>query len=173
MKEGSIGLFNAAYGNDCRLKLNLLEVPGYSLFEGEIIVAEGFMDTKKFNVNRIWKPAMQPSNPEIFTEQEIKTFQSNQADKAIEIMLACGPFTINNELSYEALKDLMQIVNRDKPHVLMLSGPFVSQNHEDISSGDLRYRDQETEELKFMDTDQLFTQIMNYIYSQMTSLKNT
>jgi DNA polymerase alpha subunit B len=87
-------------------------------------------------------------------------------------MLACGPFTVNNELSYEALKDLMQIVNRDKPHVLMLSGPFVSQNHEDISSGDLRYRNPEGD-LLFMDTDYLFTQVMNYIYSQMTSLKNT
>ena len=60
MKEGTIGLFNANYDIQCRLRLNLLEVPQYSLFEGEIIVAEGFMDTKKFNVNRIWKPAVKP-----------------------------------------------------------------------------------------------------------------
>lgn len=58
-------------------------------------------------------------------------------------MLACGPFTANNELSYEALKDFMKTVNTEKPHVLVLSGPFVSQNHEDISSGDLRYRDED------------------------------
>jgi len=130
------------------------------------------MDTKKFNVNRIWKPDILEANPEIFTEQQIRKYQDFSGGKAIEIMLACGPFTVNNELSYEALKDLMQIVNRDKPHVLMLSGPFVSQNHEDISSGDLRYRNPEGD-LLFMDTDYLFTQVMNYIYSQMTSLKNT
>lgn len=58
LKESSIGLFNAQYDMQCRLRLNLNEVPQYSLFEGEIIVAEGFMDTKKFNVNRIWKPAI-------------------------------------------------------------------------------------------------------------------
>jgi DNA polymerase alpha subunit B len=56
-------------------------------------------------------------------------------------MVACGPFTVSNELSFEALKDLMAIVNRDMPHVLILSGPFVSCGHEDVMSGDLRYRD--------------------------------
>lgn len=57
IKEGTIGLFNSSFDdNDCRLRLNLSEAKDFSLFEGEIIVAEGFMDTKKFNVNRIWKP---------------------------------------------------------------------------------------------------------------------
>lgn len=66
MKEATIGLFNAQYDQECRLKLNVAEVPQYALFEGEIIVAEGFMDSKKFNVNRIWKPAVGQVNKEIF-----------------------------------------------------------------------------------------------------------
>ena len=69
MKENTVGLFNASYGQLSRLKLNLLQVPNYSLFEGEIIVAEGFMDTKKFNVNRIWKPQIQETNQDIFSEE--------------------------------------------------------------------------------------------------------
>ena len=70
MKENTVGLFNAAFGQqECRLKLNLLQVPSYSLFDGEIIVSQGFMDTKKFNVNRIWKPKIKEVNPEIFSEQ--------------------------------------------------------------------------------------------------------
>jgi hypothetical protein len=57
MKESTIGLFNANFDHhDCRMRINLGQVPQFSLFEGEIIVAEGFMDAKKFNVNRIWKP---------------------------------------------------------------------------------------------------------------------
>jgi hypothetical protein len=72
-------------------------------------------------------------------------------------MLACGPFTSNSELSYEALKDLMAIVAKDKPHCLILTGPFVSQTNEDVASGDLRYRDPESGQLKFMDYDGLFT----------------
>ena len=68
MKEHVIGLFNANYDNDCRLRLNLTEVPNFSLFEGEIIVAEGFMDTKKFNVNRLHKPESFAVNQPIFTK---------------------------------------------------------------------------------------------------------
>ena len=82
-------------------------------------------------------------------------------------MLACGPFTANNELSYEALKDLMAVVQKDKPHCLILSGPFVNQNHEDITSGDLRYRDQNTGKLDFLDYAGLFTKVMDYIYSKL------
>ena len=78
-------------------------------------------------------------------------------------MLACGPYTNNSDLSYEALKDLMATVVRDKPHTLILTGPFVSQNHEDVTSGDLRFRDPETGHLKFLDYDGLFTEVMNYI----------
>jgi DNA polymerase alpha subunit B len=79
-------------------------------------------------------------------------------------MVCCGPFTVNNELSYEALKDFIQAAKRDQPHVLLLCGPFVSQNHEDVSSGDLRYRDPTTGHLKFMDYEGLFKEIMNYIW---------
>ena len=81
-------------------------------------------------------------------------------------MVASGPFTVNNELSFEALKDLMAVVNRDRPHVLILAGPFVSCGHEDVMSGDLRYRDLQTGELCFMDYNQLFAEIMNYIYDK-------
>jgi len=57
-------------------------VPQFSLYEGEIIVAEGFMDTKKFNVNRIWKPESVPVNQPKFSINELKEFNSNSAGKA-------------------------------------------------------------------------------------------
>lgn len=77
MKEQAIGLFNANYEPDCRLRLNLNEVPNFSLFEGEVIVAEGFMDTKKFNVNRIWKPQTEPVNQPVYTRDELIRFNQN------------------------------------------------------------------------------------------------
>lgn len=39
--------------------------------------------------------------------------------------IVSGPFTVNNELSYEALKDIVALVQRDKPHALILLGPFL------------------------------------------------
>lgn len=110
MKEHTIGLFNANYDNDCRLRLNLNEVPQFSLFEGEIIVAEGFMDTKKFNVNRIYKPTAVPVNQPIFSKQQLMQYNANSCSKALSFSVVCGPFTVNNELSYEALKDVIALV---------------------------------------------------------------
>lgn len=111
---------------------------------------------------------MSVANAPVYTNQELQVHRNNQDGKAIQMMMAVGPFTSNNELSYEALKDLIGVVNRDKPHVLVLAGPFVNQNHEDIASGDLRYRDPESGELKFFDYEELFVQIMNYIDSQIS-----
>jgi hypothetical protein len=71
MREQSLGLFNADYGIEGRLKINLQEVPEYSLLEGEIVVVEGFTDSKKFNVNRIVKPVLPPPMPEKFTAREL------------------------------------------------------------------------------------------------------
>ena len=61
LNENSVGLFSMGDGeyapNVPRLKLNLSEVPTYSLFEGEVVVAEGFNDSNsRFNVNRLHKP---------------------------------------------------------------------------------------------------------------------
>lgn len=110
MKEQSIGLFNLNYGIQCRLRLNLAQIKRYSLFEGEVIVAEGFMDTKKLNVNKIWKPDISPVNADNFTMGQLESYQSKYGGKALQVMVACGPFTVNNELSYVALKDLMAAV---------------------------------------------------------------
>jgi hypothetical protein len=43
-------------------------------------------------------------------DEDVKMSQKNQGGKALQYMVACGPFTVNNELSYDALKDLMMNV---------------------------------------------------------------
>ena len=54
------------------------------MFEGEVIVAEGYMDTKKFNVNRIWKPPVNAGSlVEKFTVNELKEYSKPQAGKAV------------------------------------------------------------------------------------------
>ena len=76
LNENSVGLFSLGDGenttNVYRLKLNLSEVPSYSLFEGEIVVAEGFNDSNsRFNVNRLHKPSVIPP-------KELHNFESLQ-----------------------------------------------------------------------------------------------
>ena len=121
-----------------RLRLNLLEVPNYQIFEGEIIVAEGYMDAKKFNVNRIHKPKITSTSS--FTSQQLQYCNNNYKNKALQTMVACGPYTVSKDLSYDALKDLMAEVRKEQPHALILTGPFVSQNNEQVQSGDISFQ---------------------------------
>lgn len=103
----------------------MTEVPHFSVYEGEIIVAEGFYElnnTYKFNVSRIFKPeaslkisnASDLSRP--ITIDEMKRFTSeNYYGKPLSIMLASGPFTFKNSLSYQGLQDFLAAVNKENP----------------------------------------------------------
>ena len=83
MKDESIGLFNINYDLQCKLKLNMAEIKQYALYEGEIIVAEGFMDSKKLNVTRIVKPTISPTNDSCFTMSQLEQYQKNYQSKAL------------------------------------------------------------------------------------------
>ncbi len=49
----------------------------------------------------------------------------SQKGKALHLMVAAGPFTQAADLLYEPLRDLLELCKRDKPHVLILMGPFL------------------------------------------------
>lgn len=85
IKEHSIGLFNGANdAESCRIKLNVNEVPQLMLFEGEVIVAEGFMDSKKFNVNRIIKPKVDDKSKQaLLGLQQMQYCQNMYQGKAL------------------------------------------------------------------------------------------
>jgi len=40
-------------------------------------------------------------------------------------MIAAGPFTTDNSVSFIGLKDLFDVVLRDQPQVIILLGPFL------------------------------------------------
>ena len=154
LKEDSIGLFSLGDGDNTtnvyRLKLNCSEVPTYSLFEGEVVVVEGFNDSNsRFNVNRIFKPEVIPPKQD-WDQQLLEKYRNMQQGKAIQTMVASGPFTSRQNLLYDTLQDLMTLVRRDQPHVLVLMGPFVDYQNEDIQEGVISYQNS-TGELEFID----------------------
>lgn len=67
LKVDSIGLFDIGDeegSKTYKVKLNMSDCKSFSLFEGEIIVAEGFNDSNsRFNVSRIHKPQINPPAP--------------------------------------------------------------------------------------------------------------
>ena len=64
LSESNIGLLNLNEengGNVSKIKLQLSEVPSFSLFEGEIVVVEGCYDanTSRLNVAKVHKMDVQ------------------------------------------------------------------------------------------------------------------
>ncbi|ENN81389.1 hypothetical protein YQE_02205, partial [Dendroctonus ponderosae] len=56
----------------------------------------------------------------------------------LQVVVACGPFTVRDNLCFEPLSDLLQYVKEYKPHVLILTGPFYDENHQGVHNGELR-----------------------------------
>ena len=107
LNENSVGLFSLgdADGSSTvyRLKLNLSELPSFSLFEGEVVVAEGFNDSNsRFNVNRLHKPEVIPPK-QLHDFEMLKTCNEMQQGKAIQTMVASGPFSSRVNLCYDSL----------------------------------------------------------------------
>lgn len=77
LNQDCIGLFNLGDENSStkyRVKLNLHEVPQYSVYEGEVVVAEGFNDANsKFNVNRLHKLIARPPQ-DLYDFEYLKRF---------------------------------------------------------------------------------------------------
>ena len=60
------------------MKLNLTEVRQYSVYEGEVVVAEGFNDSNsRFNVNRLHKPKVRAPQPE-YDQMQLRRFSQLQ-----------------------------------------------------------------------------------------------
>jgi len=56
-------------------------------------------------------------------------------------MVAAGPFTNVSDLLYEPLVELLELCKRDKPHVLILMGPFLDAKSTNLQDGDICYKE--------------------------------
>lgn len=55
----------------------------------------------------------------------------------LQIVVASGPYTLQNSLMFEPLKDLLKYVSEYKPHVLILIGPILERTHETVLNSGL------------------------------------
>ena len=69
----------------------------------------------------------------------LENFKQKQDNKSLQMIIAAGPFTTENNLSYEPLKDLLKIVVQEEPHILYLQGPFIDKNNTDIKEGEVYF----------------------------------
>lgn len=49
--------------------------------------------------------------------------------ETLQIVVAAGPFTSTDNISFEPLDKLVQYAKEHKPHVILLIGPFLDDAH--------------------------------------------
>jgi len=83
-------------------------------------------------------------------------------------MVAAGPFTTQDGLLYEPLKDLMDLVKRDQPHCLILMGPFLDARNEDLMAGDICIEtySEKGSAYEFFDYEDMTKLLMKFVQSE-------
>ncbi|XP_065661952.1 DNA polymerase alpha subunit B isoform X2 [Hydra vulgaris] len=137
-----------------RMPIDLSEAKNYSLFPGQIVAMRGKnISGSKFLPSTIYTGCRLPFYSAI---NKVDTINEN----SFTIYVACGPFSTCDEttLSYNPLEDLLSVVLKEAPDILLMLGPFVDVKQPLIERGDI---------------DQTFEELFQYCYHQvLATVKN-
>lgn len=113
--------------DDSRLRtayLNFSKLNSFALFAGQTVVVEGINprgDTIYLN--------------EIFSERQLTYSDPPKITDPINMVIASGPYTLDDDLTYETLLDLIRYCKEHNPDVLIMVGPFLDAEHSLIVDG--------------------------------------
>ncbi|XP_028626974.1 DNA polymerase alpha subunit B isoform X2 [Grammomys surdaster] len=93
------------HSSGTHIPVDLSELREYSLFPGQGVPL----------------PFYQPTEEEGDFEQTM-------------VLVACGPYTTSDSITYEPLLDLIAVINCDRPDVCILLGPFLDAKHEQVET---------------------------------------
>lgn len=111
-----------------QVPIDLSELKEYSLFPGQVVVMEGMNTTgRKLIASKLYEGAPLP-----FYTSEVKM---ETGEEPVNVLIACGPYTPSDGLTFDPLLDLINVIVRDRPDVCLLLGPFVDSKHEQIEKG--------------------------------------
>ncbi|XP_069595818.1 DNA polymerase alpha subunit B [Ranitomeya imitator] len=114
------------HSSGMQVPVDLSELKEYSLFPGQVVVMEGTNSSgRKFVASKLYEGVTLPYyQPNIDSEDCAQQM----------IIAACGPFTTSDTITYDALKDLVDVINRDRPDVCILLGPFLDSKHQQVEN---------------------------------------
>ncbi|XP_015974960.1 DNA polymerase alpha subunit B isoform X3 [Rousettus aegyptiacus] len=114
------------HSSGAQVPVDLSELREYSLFPGQVVIMEGLNTTgRKLVATKLYEgvplPFYQPT-------EEDGDFEQNM------VLVACGPYTTSDSITYDPLLDLITIINHDRPDVCILFGPFLDAKHEQVEN---------------------------------------
>ncbi|XP_061756118.1 DNA polymerase alpha subunit B isoform X5 [Nerophis ophidion] len=112
-------------GEELRSHFSIEEFSPVSL-PAQVVAMEGMNTTgDKLVVSKIYEGIPPP-----FFTSDVKE-ETDEAE-ALNVLVACGPYTPSDSLNFDPLLDLIHVIARDRPDVCILLGPFVDSKHEQV-----------------------------------------
>jgi len=132
-----------------RIFMNCDELKTFSVFPGQIVGVEGKNPSgRKMIASKICegvsKPLVKTKAGELLKIQHSSEAQDGQP---LSVFAAAGPFTTNQNFDFEPMADLLAVVGRLRPDVVVLSGPFVPSDHPSAKDGAVQMVSEDGEKL--------------------------
>ncbi|XP_072251709.1 DNA polymerase alpha subunit B [Leuresthes tenuis] len=110
-----------------QVPVDLSELKEYSLFPGQVVAMDGMNATgRKLVASKLYEGVPLP-----FYTSTAK-METDEDTEPLNVLVACGPYTPSDSLTFDPLLDLIGVIVRDRPDVCLLLGPFVDSKHEQI-----------------------------------------
>jgi hypothetical protein len=131
-----------AESGGARCHLDLMECKAFTLFPGQVVVAEGMMPTADKLVVSALRPGVPcplPRSPMSVLRTEAERAASTGSGP-MRMWVAAGPYTLATDLEFLPLTELLrQVVSAAvSPDVLVLQGPFIDSEHKVLRGGRAR-----------------------------------
>ncbi|KAF7718490.1 DNA polymerase alpha subunit B [Penicillium ucsense] len=147
-----------------RIPLKVDSLPSLNFFPGQIVALRGINPSGDyFTVKEVLPiPLLPPAASSAVTLDNIaERFESSGSNSPLNVMVAAGPYTTDDNLDFEALRELCQKAADSCADGLVLLGPFLDIEHPLLASGDF-----DLPEIKGVDPDTMtMTTVFRYCIS--------
>jgi DNA polymerase alpha subunit B len=133
-------------GAGLRVPLKVDALPSYQFFPGQIVALRGtnasglyFTVKEVLSMPKLPMPSSLPNNIETINER--LEVSEDSTSLPLNIIIASGPFTAEDNLDFEPLQALCDKAEESMADALILSGPFLDIEHPMLASGDFELPD--------------------------------
>ena len=112
------------------LPVDLSQVPLFSLFPGQVVA----MDCTNPNGSKLVAQTLHPA--QLCGPQSPASLPR---DQHLSLLAACGPFTTSDSASLEPLEDFLAVLQKEKPSLAVLLGPFLDAKNSQVVDSDQNF----------------------------------
>ncbi|KAJ4512073.1 DNA-directed DNA polymerase alpha subunit pol12 [Exophiala dermatitidis] len=130
-------------GAGLRVPLKVDALPSYQFFPGQIVAVRGtnasglyFTVKEILSAPRLPMPSSTPTQIEAINQKLGVSEDSDSSSPPLNIMIASGPYTAEDNLDFEPFQELCQKAAENMVDALILTGPFLDIEHPMLASGD-------------------------------------